>query len=503
MMSTTAQQRAPSLAKQAAWLLIAKIAGFALAFIAPLLIVRVLDQREFGLYKQAFLIVANAPPLLTLAFYMNVFYFLPRRPEQAQKVVLNVLIVHLAIGLLSLGVMLGYPQLLARLFGSDDLLPYARLLGIVLSLWIFGYFLEVVATASQDVKFSTAFIVGSQLTRSIALCSAAVLFGTLDSLLYAAVVQGAVQSVVLLWYLQRRYPGFIGRPDWMLMGEQLRYAVPLGIAAAAAIVQSDLHMYFVANRFSAAEYAIYAVGCFQLPLLGMLRESINAVLIPRISLLQQNGQRREIVVLLVAAMRKLGFVYLPVFAFLSIMAAEFLEILFTNRYAASTPVFLINLLAVPTLILISDPVTRAYTEHMGYLLKARLIAAVLMAPAVLFGIQYFGMRGALLAAVSIIIVERVVVMLKVLRILAITRKDSVLFADIPKLALAALCAAAATAGVRHFAAGNPVVLVLAFAAVVFSAVYLAVVVLLRVPTAQETDFVRGRFMQVGRMLRLA
>lgn len=496
-------RRTPGLAHQAGWLLLAKIAGFAIAFTVPLLIVRVLDQHDFGLYKQAFLIVSNATPLLTLAFYMNVFYFLPRQPEQGPRIVQNVLIVHLAAGLVSLAVLLAFPQVLAVLFGDFDLVPYAPVLGLVLCLYVFGYFLEVVATASQDVGYSTAFIVLSQLTRSGAMYAAVIVFGTLEALLYAVLLQGAVQSAAVLWYLHRRYPGFMGRPDWSLMRAQVRYAVPLGIAGVAALLETDLHMYFVANRFSAATYAIYAVGCFQVPLLGILRESANAVLIPRISHLQQQDDRGEIILLLANAMRKLAFAYWPVTAFLAIMAPQVIEVLYTSRYAASVPIFVVNVLMIPTLMLLSDPVTRAYTEHIGFLLKARIAAAALMAPAVYFGISYLGMQGAVIAMVAVVASERLILMYKVIRILSIGVKDAPLFMDIFRLAFAALCGAAGAGVVRRLTDGNPPLLVLACAGAVFSAIYVGAVVLMRIPTSEETKLVRGRVLDVGRMLRLA
>jgi hypothetical protein len=41
-----------SLREQSAWLLIAKIIGFSLSFMLPLLIVRYLTQEKVGLYRE-------------------------------------------------------------------------------------------------------------------------------------------------------------------------------------------------------------------------------------------------------------------------------------------------------------------------------------------------------------------------------------------------------------------------------------------------------------------
>ena len=56
--TVSAPQR-PSLTVQTAWLLAAKTIGFAVSFAVPLLMVRVLSQNDFGLYKQVFLLMVQ------------------------------------------------------------------------------------------------------------------------------------------------------------------------------------------------------------------------------------------------------------------------------------------------------------------------------------------------------------------------------------------------------------------------------------------------------------
>ena len=193
------------------------------------------------------------------------------------------------------------------------------------------------------MKYSTSFIVGAQFTKGMATVVAALVGRTLEALLYAAILQAGIQSAVLWWYLQKKFPGFLGRPDWKLMREQLSYAVPFGVGAMISPHNTDIHMFMVAHRFSPAEYAIYAVGCLQLPLIGLLRQSVTAVLIPRISYLQHRRQNRDIVMLLASAMRKLALVYWPVYIFLAVTAYDFIQFLYTPQYIASGPIFLVYL----------------------------------------------------------------------------------------------------------------------------------------------------------------
>src|SRR6185295_12094061 len=91
----------PSLTAQAFWLLVAKTIGFGLTIVLPLVLVRTLSQADFGVYKQAFLVVGSAVTILPLGFGMSAFYFLPREHGNHRAVVLHIFLVHLAVGALA------------------------------------------------------------------------------------------------------------------------------------------------------------------------------------------------------------------------------------------------------------------------------------------------------------------------------------------------------------------------------------------------------------------
>ena len=80
------------------------------------------------------------------------------------------------------------------------------------------------------------------------------------------------------------------------------------------------------------EASIYAVGVSTFPLVGLLRESIGAVVLPRINELESRNERRQILALVAAAARKLALIYLPVYALLMVTGRDLIELLFTSQY---------------------------------------------------------------------------------------------------------------------------------------------------------------------------
>ena len=495
-----------SLTLQAFSLLLAKTLAFIFAFALPILLTRSLSQDEYGLFKQVFLIITTATALLPFGFCKSAYYYLPREndPGRRSQIILNIMLFNLVMGGAACLVLLFWPGLIATIFSDPTIASYAASVGIVILLWLFSSFLETVAVANQELRLATIFIAAGQLTRTILLLAAALIFDSVQALVYAAVIHGVLQSLVLLWYVFSRFPGFWRAFDWSLTLKQVAYALPFGLAGLLYTFQTDLHNYFVSNRYSAATFAVYSIGVAQLPFIGIIRDSVSSVILPRISYLQEQGQAREIVVLLANAIRKLAAIVLPVYAFLMVTGQEFLTVLFTSAYAESWPIFAINLTLLPISLLEVDAVVRAYESHRFWVVKLQVLLCGLMVLALWYGIPRFGLIGAISVVVGINFLLRVLLAARFSRVLGLNRSDLWLFKDVAKLALASAIAGLLCLAVHSIITGSVPLVVLVVCFTAFAAVYVSMILLLRVPTSDERDKARSgvarlqHFVYVGR-----
>lgn len=500
-MTGTADKKV-SLTGHALWILFAKTLAFLFSFALPLLLVRRLDQHQFGLYKQVFLVVADAVSLLPLGFAMSAFYFLPREPDRRPHVALNILLFNACVGVSACALLYLRPQLLAALFKSSELTAYAPSVGVVIMLWIIASFLEFIAIAHQEPRLATVFIVVAQLTKTTLLLSAALLFSNVQSLVYAAAIQGALQTIVLLCYLRSRFPGFARSFEWAMLRRQLAYALPLGFAAMLYVVQIELHNYVVSYRFGATAFAIYALGCFDVPLVSILSESVGSVMIPRVSYLQHRGEHHEILAVTARAMRKLAAVFLPLYVLMIVVRHEFIVFLFTERYSESVPIFAINLTLLPFSIFVLDPVMRAYAEHRYFLLKVRPFLIALLFFALWYATKHYGLVAAVSVMVGITVLERLITAFKVARIVGVRRADFALFKDIGKLAASSLIAGLAASLARAALLGAHPFIILAATGTCFALVYLAAVHLLDIPERDERQTIRELLTRLPRRVFL-
>jgi O-antigen/teichoic acid export membrane protein len=429
-----------SLKSQSAWLLFAKVAGFAFSFLLPLLIVRFLTQEKVGVYRQVFQVIINAVAILPLGVSISAYYFLSRETERRASAVFNILIFNFVMGGAACLLLFFYPQLLGNIFHNEEITRLAPKIGVVIWLWIFSTFLETVAVANQEARMATAFIISAQFTKTLLMVSAVILFATVEAFIYAAMIQAALQTLVLLVYLNSRFPKFWTSFDFRFFREQLVYALPFGLASLLWILQTDIHNYFVGYKFSASDYAIYAYGCFELPLIAMISESVTSVMIPRMSKLQAENDKREMIRLTTRAMQKLSFFYFPIYIFLMITAQTFIVTLFTRNYAASVPIFLINITLMPFYIWIVDPIVRSYKELGRFLLGLRVFIFTALVSALYFGLQNFDMRGMIAIVVVAVLTEKFISSFAVLRKLEVKNADIYLLKDVAKTAVCALLA---------------------------------------------------------------
>ena len=470
----------------------AKTVAFVFNLALPMLLVRRLDQTQFGVYRQLFLVVGTAVTVLPLGFAMSAFYFLPREADRKQEIILNILIYNAIMGSLACGAFLVWPALLDLIFDQHGLTGYAHLTGFVILLWIVSQALEIIPIALGEMKLASVLIMSVQLTRTAIYLAAVIGFGSVRALIWAAVLQGCLQTGVLWWYLQSRFGGFWRRFDWSLMRRQLSYAVPLGLAGILYTVQTDLHGYFVSNRLGAAVFAIYSVGTMDVPLMTMLQEATNTVLIPRVSYLQHVNDTREIISLIARATRKLAAVYFPAYALLAIVAPDLISFFFTRRYLPSVPVFRVNLSLLLVSVLLQDPLFRAYQSQRFFLIRLRVILSGLLVGGLYFGTSLFGPVGAISAVVLVTAAERILTAIRFGRILGVSRKDLVLLKDTGKLALAAAGSGLVPEAVRFPLRDAKPLVILMVCGVVFSLVYLCAVWLAGIPTPEEKDLVQRK-----------
>jgi O-antigen/teichoic acid export membrane protein len=483
-----------SLVAGASWLLASKICSFAITAALPFILTRRLSQTEYGYYKQLFLILTTTLNLLPFGMNMSLFYFIPRAKTQAEKgnISLNVVIFYLVTTGVVGGSLIVNPALIEHLFHSAPLTMVGRLIGLTMIPYIVSSLLEIVLIANGDARLAAISGVAINTGRTILILIAASVWGTIDSILWSVLIVAILQFICLAAYMATQFGDFWTSFHWGRLWAQLVYALPLGLAGLTWALQVDVDNYFVNHYFSAAMFAIYATGCFDVPLVGMLSDSVGSVLIPRISGLQANNSTQEIIDVIVKAIRGLAFAYAPIFVFVSLAAKQVIILLFTERYIASVPIFRVNLLMVLLAIVAVDPVLRAFKSEYLWLLRTNVALLALLCVALYFGTTRFGLIGAVSCVIIVQYIARVLLVWRISRLLKLRLADLRPLKDVLKTLLVAtiagLCVEPLLLPIQRWGALATVLI----SGTIFCTVYLFGLIMLKVPSESEVDWFRSK-----------
>jgi O-antigen/teichoic acid export membrane protein len=492
----------PRISVQAFWLAVAKFVATLFTIGLPILLVRLLSQSEYGVFKQAFLFAGTAANVAALGVGMSAFYFMPRHPEKGGEISFNILIYNLVVGFIPLVFLVAYPQILRLLFRTTELEPMALWLGVLVLITLNGNLIQVLPTAMQEVRDSTVLIIGSQLARTILVAATALIFRTIESIVIVSIVFQLLSLFVLLWYLHAKFGRFWTRFDWPFFKEQLSYAIPYGALGLLWVIQKDLDNYFVSAKLGPTDYAIYAVGWLEIPLVSLLLESIISVLIIRVSALQQQDRKEDIRRLIAAGTTRLASVQFPMYALLLVAGHDLIVLMYTWRYEKSAIIFSIAITLLPLSVFLMDPIVRAYKELRNFALGVRIASFAFLFLLLSPVINRFGMLGAVIIAVGAQAVERFVLAWKAARTVDTTAKDIALYRDFFRVvgltAFSAVCAYA----VRSLLNPNVLILRIFLVGACFALVYLPLFYILRLPGWDTLSRERVRAFLQARLARL-
>lgn len=353
-----------SLSDKAGFLITANFIKYAVGFALPMVMVRVLNQGDYGTYQQLLLVNSMAIGLLTLGLPSSIYYFYNRiEADQRPALIFQTLgMLALAGTVAAVGIWWS-AQLIGTRLSNPFLTSYLPLYALAIGMMLAGEHFVHFMVAQDRYASAVWFEIIETFVRVTTLVLPVLLGYGLKGLVVAAVLYALLRYVVRGWWLLRggRAGGGLSRARvaWF-PGEQLAYSIPLWLTSIVGGFAGLLDRGIVADSFSTIDFAIYSVGALSIPLDVIFQASVADVLRASLPPLVKSGNMVEVTRVLREAVRKLSLIMLPSFVFLLGFAHEFITLLFTNQYAESVHVFRIYLFSLPLYIFVLSLVPQVF-----------------------------------------------------------------------------------------------------------------------------------------------
>lgn len=377
----------------------ARLIATGVAVFLPIILVRALDQTTFGHYKQFFLVAMNAILLLSFTLPQSLYYFVPRSPESSQRYMEQTFLLLAGIGtlggLLTIAARPALERFLRMGLGTE-----LYLLALFIALGIPGILLSVAPMVDRRARLAGALLAVFEISRSLLIILAAVVFRSITAILAAACVTMALQTITAGFYIIWRRNTGEWNPGSSILKSQLAYSTPLAATGFVGLARDQLHAFFVGAAFTPAQFAIYAVGVLNIPLVNHVTQTLGEVLVLETSknyAARKFGEMQRIWRRVVIVMALIVF---PGCAMFQVYATDLIGLFYGAQYLEAVPIFRVYVLILPlSVLLLTSPLLRS-TGDVRTMLFADLISLGFTVAAVIVLVRTIGLVG---AAASLII----------------------------------------------------------------------------------------------------
>jgi O-antigen/teichoic acid export membrane protein len=250
-------------------------------------------------------------------------------------------------------------------------------------------------------------------------------------LFWAAVAVGCVR-VIALYVLIARKVLPTARPERRLLGAQLAFALPFAGATWLYVGQRYFAQYAVSAHFSAATFALFTVASFHMPVVDIVFTPITEVLMVELGRKLDRAAWDD-------AVDKLASLLFPATCGAWLFGPTVLPLLFTQKYAAAVPLFVLATAEIPLSILPCDALLRAAGDT-RFLFAFNGARIALTAACVVGGIHFFGLEGAIAGGITSEALARVGMLVRGKRFLRVRFAQILDWHTLSRIALAAALA---------------------------------------------------------------
>jgi O-antigen/teichoic acid export membrane protein len=432
-------------------LVIGRSVGLAASFAIGIVLARLFDPAVFGTYKQFFLIYATLYGVLQLGMAESLYYFVPRQSEHTGRYVANAMAMLAVAGLLCTAALyLGRTAIGGWM--TPELAEYVVPLGLFLTFTLTSTVLEIVMISRRRHMTAAVTYAISDIVRTALFIIPALAFTTVRAVFIGATLFAGLRLAATFIALWREF-GRDFRVDLSLWRHQLGYALPFALAVGIEVILINYHQYVVAGRFDSATYAMYAVGCLQIPLFDLIVTSTTNVLMVRMAGAERG---RAALALWHDTVTRLAFLLFPLAVFLVIAARSLIVGLFTETYAASVPIFMIWVLTMLPAVMAVDAVLRVYAQT-RFLLVMNLVRFVFVAGLIGWFLNSFGLLGAVGVTLLAMTVTKSLGVVRIAKLMNVGPREALPWARLMGIAALAGISALPVLWLQHHVAWHPMI----------------------------------------------
>ncbi len=324
--------------KRVTTLAISKLLNFAVQFLTPIFLVRILNRELYGQYKEFFVYASLIAGFISFSIKYNLLYFISKDAKGMKNYVSNTIILEFITCFVGVIVVFFFQNKIIEA-SSYNFFP---LLIVYLILITNFDFLEPLWLSQKKSNYVLYYSLTFATLRVAFVVVAAYLTRDVKSILYVALFFESLRLLFGLSYsIYKKL--FALKLEVNILKEQLVYIVPLGLAGLLVNFNQEVSKFVISTALGPSALALYAIGSQRVPLIGIIQSSIVDVIFPDMA-----EKVKDEPIQALDLWRRANILYLfllvPLFYLQIYYAETIIKVLFTKDYLESVVIFQIYLI---------------------------------------------------------------------------------------------------------------------------------------------------------------
>jgi len=376
-------------------------------FILSIILSRYFTKDDYGTYLHVQMIANISIWAFLLGIPHGIYYFLPRAENQ-RNYVLTTLAMIGSIAVIVSGVVFYNSTSLSNLLSNPRINDLAYiLLCLVLVQIPLTVFEPLMLTAKRVKEFA-----GIELFFNVSFFAAVAIPVFFDCLmveiLWWLVGVYSLHSAIVLYYtLLIAYSFKVQQKDGdkLALKDQIKYTLPIGLSMNVMEMSRYVDKIVVSNQSSPEDYALYARGAMEIPVIGIIANTLDNLLMPSFVQAYKDKKIDEIILIWHASIRLMAAFIYPCCLFLICSGPLLIPAIFSEKYIGSVIIFQIYTLGLLSRISTFDIIMRAIgrTKDIFWI---TLLAVITNLVLTLVFMNLWGLIGAPISTVLTMLIMR-------------------------------------------------------------------------------------------------
>jgi len=367
--------------------------------VLSVVLTRYLTKTDYGTYLHVQLIANVAIWSFMLGIPHSVYYFLPRVKQQRRLLLATIGIVCTIAAIVCAGILLLGDQL-ALILNNPSLnnliLLTAGIAIFQIPLSIFEPTMIAANRVGTFIKYDSVF----NITFFFVVFTPAVLTQDVDTILYSLVIYHGVQMLIILGLLIQTALQHDNNQEGVdySVAEQFNYSLPIGLSQGIFELARYGDKVIVSHFFDPATLAVYARGAMDIPILSIVNNTIDNLMMPQLMEAYKNQCAKTLLHLWHNTIALTASFMYPSFFFLVFTAPYLIPGLYGDDYREAVPIFQIYSCGILFRVSTYNVIVRVIgkTGMMAWVATfsetANIIGTILL-------VQHYGLWGAPFATV--------------------------------------------------------------------------------------------------------